>query len=119
MVMKMRVNIVSKKENPLLGRQDIEFEVRESNVTPSRKELRAQIAAQANADEKNLVVDVLRQHYGTTEVEGNARIYKGEKDLKRTETNKVLIRNFGKGAVAKKAKAPPKAAEAAPAPEKK
>ena len=102
----MKVNIISKKENPLLARQEIEFEVKDSKVTPSRKEIRQQIAAHINTDEKHLVVDVLVQSYGSTEIKGVARVYKDEKDIKRTETKKVIIRNFGKEAVAKKKPAP-------------
>ncbi len=108
----MRINIVSKEENPLFNRTEVEFEVKETPKTPSRKDIRAQLAALVNADEKGMVVDVLRQGYGTSEVKGSARIYKSEKDMKRTEVAKVIIRNFGKEAVAKKKATP--AAGAAP-----
>ncbi|VVC00524.1 30S ribosomal protein S24e [uncultured archaeon] len=113
--------ISSKKENPLLSRQEIEFEVKESNVTPSRKELRQQVAALVNADEKLLVVDVVEQKYGTAETSGNARVYKDYKTLKSTETKKMIIRNFGKEAAAKKKPAAPgqSAGQEAPAAEKK
>lgn len=110
----MRVNIVSKEENPLFSRTEIEFETKDTPKTPSRKELREQIAALVNADEKNMVVDVLQQSYGTSEVTGSARVYKDEKAMKRTEVAKIIIRNFGKEAVAKKKAAAPAAGAAAP-----
>ncbi len=101
----MRISIISKEENPLLARQDIGFEAKDVSKTPSRKEIRGQLAALVNADEKSLVVDILEQNYGSSEVHGKARVYKNEKDMKRTEVAKVIIRNFGKDAVAKKKKA--------------
>ncbi len=110
----MRVNIVSKEENPLLSRTEIEYEAKEVPKTPSRKELRTQIAALVNADEKCLIVDVLEQSYGTSDVRGSARVYKNEKDMKRTEVAKTIIRNFGKEAVAKKKAAVPATGAAAP-----
>lgn len=113
----MKISIVSKKENPLLSRLDVEFEAKEVTATPSRRELRQQLAALTSADEKLLIVDVLGQEYGTQEVKGTARVYKTEKDLKRTETKKLIARNFGKEAVAKKKpEATKPATEAAAAP---
>ncbi len=107
----MKVDITEKHENPLLGRQEAKFSVKEAGSTPSRKELRVKIAALLGADEKNLVVDVLGTRYGTTEVSGKARVYKSEKELKRLETKQVIERNFGR-------QGKPKAKEsAAPAPE--
>lgn len=92
----MRIDIVSKHENALLGRQEIEFEVKEAKLTPSRKEIREKIAAILGADEKKLVVDVFRTSYGTPLVMGSARIYRNEKDLKGAELDYVIARNFGK-----------------------
>ncbi|MBI4210733.1 MAG: 30S ribosomal protein S24e [Candidatus Diapherotrites archaeon] len=105
----MKVEIKSKEENPLLARQEVEFTVKETTVTPSRKELRQQIAAIMGADEKKLVVDVFRTSFGTTDISGTARIYKEEKDMKRIELEPVLGRNFGRPEKAKKQEA-----EAAP-----
>ncbi|HIH10513.1 MAG TPA: 30S ribosomal protein S24e [Candidatus Diapherotrites archaeon] len=92
----MRIDIVKKQENVLLGRQEIEFAVKEVNATPSRKELRQKLAALINADEKNMVVDVFATKYGTSEFGGVCRVYKNDKDLKRTELEYVVHRNFGR-----------------------
>ncbi len=110
----MRVNIISKEENPLYSRTEIEFEAKDTPNTPSRKELREQISALVDADGKSMVVDVLRQSYGTSEIRGSARVYKDEKAMRRAEVAKVIIRNFGKGSVVKKKKAAPATGAAAP-----
>ncbi len=109
----MRVEIITKKENPLLKRQDVEFIVKETKITPSREELRKQISAQTNSNEKNVVVGVLETNYGSTETKGIARIYKSNEDLKKTELEHIIKRNFK--AEEKKEEAPK--AEATPAPE--
>ncbi|HLC92833.1 MAG TPA: 30S ribosomal protein S24e [archaeon] len=92
----MKVDITDKRENSILQRQEITFTVKEAGTTPSRKELREKIAALLGADEKSLVVDVLKTGYGTTQVSGKARVYKSEKELRRLETKPMVERNLGR-----------------------
>ncbi|MCR4369312.1 MAG: 30S ribosomal protein S24e [archaeon] len=106
----MRVHIESKTQNPLLNRQEVSFTVKEAQATPSRQEIRKQVAAHTNADEKMLVVDVLKTSFGSTDLSGTARIYKSEEELKKTELPFIKVRNFGKE-VEKKEE--PKAAQGA------
>ena len=105
----MRIDITKKHENNLLGRQEVDFIVKESSTTPSRKELREKIAALLGANEKHLVVDVYDTTFGTSEVKGTARVYKDENNMKKSELEYVVSRNFGKPEK-------PKAAEAETAP---
>ncbi|MCR4334917.1 MAG: 30S ribosomal protein S24e [archaeon] len=111
----MRVQIENRNENPLLNREEVNFTVKETQITPSRQELRKQVAAQTNADEKLLVVDVFNTSYGTAEMKGVARIYKNEAQMKKTELKYILVRNFGKEeekkVVKKKEEAPAVVAE--------
>lgn len=90
----MEVEIISKKENQLFNRQEIEFMAKGAGSTPSRKELRQKIAALVNADEKTMVVDVLDTSYGSADIKGVARIYKDRKDLDGLELSYVIARNF-------------------------
>jgi small subunit ribosomal protein S24e len=90
----MDVEIISRKENKILNRQEVGFLVKGAGATPSRKELREKIAALLNADEKTIIVDVLKTSYGSTELKGIARIYKNKKDLERLELSYVIARNF-------------------------
>jgi len=101
----MRIQIENRNENPILNREEINFTVKEVESTPSRQEIRKQVAAQANVDEKLLVVDVLGTSYGTPELKGVARIYKNETEMKKTELKYIIARNFGKGKEEKKVKA--------------
>lgn len=90
----MEVEIISKKDNTLFGRQEIEFAVTQATSTPSRKDLREKVAAQVNADAKTMVIDVLDTSFGTADLKGIARVYKNEKDMKRIELAYVVKRNF-------------------------
>ena|SRR3989344_5822112 len=107
----MKMDVKTKHENALLGRQEVEFTVSEVKSTPSRKEIREKVAALLNADEKNLIVDVFGTSYGTSEIKGVARVYKNERDLKRTELEYIVHRNFGKPEKPKPAAEAPAAAE--------
>ncbi len=102
----MKVEITSKRENPLMIRQELEFKVKEVNATPSRKDVRQQVAALANADEELMVVDVFETSYGTTEFSGKARVYKNQETLRKTELKQMIGRNFGAGEKKKQEEAP-------------
>jgi len=92
----VKLEIQEKKDNPLIGRQEISFSVTETKATPSRKELREAIAAQTNSKEKNIIVDVLDTRFGTTDFKGEARVYENEEQLKKIELKPIVVRNFGK-----------------------
>ena len=111
----MKLEIQEKKENPLIGRQEISFSVTDTKATPSRKEIREAIAAQTSSDGKKIIVDVLDTRFGTTDFKGVARVYENEEQLKKIELKPIVVRNFGKEE--KKEEAKPEASEA-PAKEK-
>jgi len=92
----LKVNIENKKENLLFGRTDINFSVKEAQATPPREAIRKQIAALTNSKEEMVVVGVLDTSYGTTDLKGQARVYKNKKSMEKTELKYVVTRNFGK-----------------------
>lgn len=81
----MKVNIVSKQKNRLLHREEIEFEINKAKTTPSRKELREQIAAMCNADSELVIIDDIKHAFGTDYVSGKSRIYESKEDLSKIE----------------------------------
>ncbi len=90
----MEIEIVSRKENILLNREEIDFLAKNFEATPSRKELREKIGAIVNADPKNLVVDIIKNPFGYKEIKGKAKVYKNEKELEKTELPYIVKRNF-------------------------
>ena len=92
----MRIDIGTRKDNKMLGRQEVGFTIKEVTSTPSRAEIRKKIAASLNADEKRLIVDTLETQFGSREISGTARVYSSAEDLKKTELPFLITRNFGK-----------------------
>ena len=91
----MDLKILNKKENPLLHREDIDFEVNNAKTTPSIKDLREQIAASSGSKKELVVVRVANPLYGKHKVSGNAKIYENPEIMKRIEQEYVIARNEG------------------------
>lgn len=89
----MEIEIVSKRENVLLNRTEIRFNViHEKSGTPKRDEIRAKLAEVLSVNKDTLVVDFLKQKYGTHQTYGYAKVYKNKEALE-LERMPVLIRN--------------------------
>ncbi len=81
----MKVEIISKQKNALLHREEIKFEINKAKITPSRKELRDQIAAMCNANSELVIVDDIKHSFGTDYVSGKSRIYENKEYLSKIE----------------------------------
>ncbi|MFH1663920.1 MAG: 30S ribosomal protein S24e [archaeon] len=90
----MKIEITSKKSNPLLSREEIEFKVTDSNTVPKTDELREKIAALTEADSSSTVITEINQKFGTKEITGKARTYKEKAKMKEIELDYILGRNF-------------------------
>ncbi len=110
----MEIEIISKKDNPLLERTEVHFKATHGKEkTPQRDAVRDKLAAILNAGKDKLVVDRMKSDFGKSVTIGYAKLYKTKEQAMKVERDYVLIRN---GLKAKEAK---KAAEAAPAPKQK
>ena len=92
----MKVEITSKKTNPLLSREEIEFTVKEITVTPKTEDLRVKVAAATEGNSDTTVITKIKQKFGRKEFIGKAREYKEKEKMDRTELKYVLGRNFKK-----------------------
>lgn len=81
----MRLEIISKKTNPLLLRQEIEFSIREVSKTPSRKEVIERLAALTDKDASMIVVDKIVQGFGSKDAVGYAKAYNSKDALEKIE----------------------------------
>ena len=88
----MDFRIVEEKENRVLGRKEINFEVGDAKNTPSRKEIRKRIAALKNSKEELVSVIRVQQSYGEHRATGLAFVYKDAKTLKQTEPDYLAKR---------------------------
>ena len=115
----MELEVVDKKENPLLNRIEIKFRiVHEAASTPARKDVREAIAKMMGTAKEKVVVAHLSSIFGKAESSGYAKIYKTKKEAMTVEIEKIK-RKHGltepkkekKKAEADKAEAPAEGAE--------
>jgi small subunit ribosomal protein S24e len=119
----MELEIVSKKENPLLDRTELEVLAHHTGQpTPTRDEVRQQVATAMKAKKDVVMVDHMESTYGKGITRGYVKVYTTKEAAMAIEREPIKRRNEAgaKEAPAKKekAKAPPEAeAEPEPAPE--
>lgn len=90
----MEIKILSKKENPLLNRTEIEFEVDyPSEGTPNLLEVKHKIVALEDASNDLLVVDNMKPSYGATKAVGLAKVYDSVEKLQEIEPKSVIAKN--------------------------
>jgi len=104
----MELKILTKKENPLLKREEIEIIVEESGATPNRKAILAETAKLLGSSEDLIIVDKISNSRGKTQSSVKLFLYKKTEDIPQYKLDKMTKRITG----AKKAEG------AAPSPEK-
>lgn len=109
----MELEIVSKKDNPLLDRVELEVLVHHSGEpTPKRSEVREQVAAAVNAKKDQVLVDHMESTFGTGLTRGYVKVYKTKEAAMAIEREPLIKRNNldgsgGKGGGAAKPKPTP------------
>ncbi len=112
----MKLEITGKKENKTLQRQEVEIEIKDAKLTPSRKELRPKIAALFGAKEELTVIESINHTFGTNQGKIKVHVYENEEAMKKTEPTYLIQRDLGKK---KKKDKEEKKPEGKPAEEKK
>ncbi len=99
----MELEIVSKKENPLLDRVELEVLAHHAGQpTPRRDEIRDQVAAAMKAKKDQVLVDHMESTFGKGETRGYVKVYKTKEAAHAIEREPILMRNAS-GTSAKKA----------------
>jgi small subunit ribosomal protein S24e len=118
----MEIEIISKKENELLDRTEINFKaMHPMEGTPQREAVREKLATMMKATKDRVIVDSMDSEFGKMETVGYAKVYKTKEAAMKFEREYVLVRNKlkEKAKVEKKAAAtPPPQRQAAAAPAK-
>ncbi len=119
----MELEIVAKRENPLLKRTEVRFRVTHPNeMTPGRAVLREALAKVLHATRDIVVVDFSQSEFGRSASRGYAKVYKSKEDAEKVERKHILVRNGLREAEKKVEKvkapkpAPPPRRDAAPKP---
>jgi len=90
----MELKIIEKKENPLLHRIEVRFEVAHpKSKTPTRDEVRSLLAANLNAEKDRVILDSMETPFGAAITRGFAKIYDDVENAKKIEPEYILIRN--------------------------
>jgi len=111
----LKVEIVSKKENPLLERTEVSFSAEHAGKsTPTRDEVRSAIASALSVPKERVVIDNMDTEYGKGLSIGYAKVYSTQEAVMKLEKRHLLVRNKlaekkVKAKAAPKARAAPKA----------
>ncbi len=90
----METEVLSRRENPLLDRIEIEFRTRHpSEPTPTRDALREEIAKIAKGKKDLVIIDRMDSDFGRPETTGYAKVYKSKEKALSVERKHILIRN--------------------------
>ncbi|MGD1060763.1 MAG: 30S ribosomal protein S24e [Methanomassiliicoccales archaeon] len=90
----MKLNIESKKENPLQDRTEVVFTAEHTGeVTPGREAIQASIASAMSVPKERVVVDHMDTEYGIGISKGYAKVYSNPEAIKKSERYHQLVRN--------------------------
>ncbi|MEM1519944.1 MAG: 30S ribosomal protein S24e [Candidatus Korarchaeum sp.] len=96
----MELELVKKRENPLLKRDELVFRVRFRGGTPSRKEIRELIARQLGKSPANIFIRRISTEYGKEEAIVLAMVYHSRAMALMIEPKHLVRRNEGTEGVA-------------------
>lgn len=114
----MQIEIVTRKDNPLLKRVEVTFKaLHKAEPTPTRDALRAELARSLNATKDVVIVEGAASTFGRYETRGYAKVYKTKELASAVERRHILVRNRLAEPEAKAAEGP-KPEKPAPPPKK-
>jgi ribosomal protein S24E len=91
----MKIKITSQEQNPLLKRKEITFEVehKETRGTPSRLEVREELASKLKKDAELVYIKKMETRTGTMTAAGEATAYDSAEQAKLIEPEHLIVRN--------------------------
>ncbi|MEM3420919.1 MAG: hypothetical protein QW835_06720 [Candidatus Hadarchaeum sp.] len=106
----MKIEVIKRTENPLLKRVEVEFRIDHSGApTPSRLEVKPQLASILGTSEELLVVERFTSSHGRQVATGVARVYSTREQLESMEPEYLFKRGVPKEEKAAEAKPEKKA----------
>lgn len=108
----MKLEVIKERETPLLSRTRVTLGLEYEGATPSRLQLRKEVAAKLKSDENLVILKHIYTRFGQHRAKIIAHIYKNLDDLKRIEDEYMAVKHLDKAGKAK-AKEARQAAKAA------
>lgn len=92
----MKIEVTSKKRNPLLKRREVAFEVdhRETGGTPTRSEVRKKLATMLKTNLELVYIKKMETKTGTMVAVGEANAYDSVENAKLVEPEYIIARNL-------------------------
>jgi len=94
--MSMNIQVLSDEKKPLFKRREMIAKLGYEDKTPSRLEIRKQLAKKLGAKEELIIVKRIKPDYGTPAAELEINIYDDEKSLKELEAEYMVERHLPK-----------------------
>ena len=91
----MEIEFENRRENKILGREEITFKVKYEGKTPSRDKIREQLKNMLGG-KGVIVIEHIKTVYGVPEARGYAKVYPSEEKAREIEEKHIIERNFGK-----------------------
>ena len=89
----MEIRVIETKENKLLGRKEICFEViHEGEPTPSRADVKGKLVAMLDLNPETTVIQYIRSYFGSHVSKGYAKAYESKERMLYIEPEYVLRR---------------------------
>ncbi len=93
----VNIKILNKKENPLLHRTEIEFEIEHlGSGSPNRLEVRDKLSAMLTSKSELTFIRIMKPRFGIPQVHGFAHVYEDEELAAKIEPLHIKIRNMPK-----------------------
>jgi small subunit ribosomal protein S24e len=108
----MKLELIKDRETPLLSRTRVTLGLEYEGATPSRLQLRKEVAGKLKVDESLVVLKHIYTRFGQHKAKIIAHVYKNADDLKRIEDEYMTVKHLDKEGKAK-AKEARQAAKAA------
>lgn len=89
----MSVEVKKQTKVPLLNRERVTGDVYFEEVTPSRLDVKKEIAKKTNTAENTVVVRHIYGKYGMRKAKVIAHVYQDEASMKRFEPHNLLVKN--------------------------
>jgi small subunit ribosomal protein S24e len=91
----MNIKILSDKQNPLLKRREVQFQVEHAQTgsTPPRQEVRKALASALNANVDLVIIKKFETKTGTNAAIGMANVYDSAEQLRLIEPEYIIKRN--------------------------
>ena len=90
----MELEIIEKRENPLLNRTEVKFRVKhQGEKTPERELVKSDLAEMLKVNKSVVIIDYIRPSFGMAISSGYAKIYKSIEDAKKIEPSYIIKRN--------------------------